>query len=137
MSSSVHQLATDLMAAWNAHDAERVALLHAVDFVGVDVSQSRQLQGRDAFRASTQRFMGALPDLHFVNELLVDQQRVAVIWELQATHHGHFMRIPPTGRRFVVRGVSTLTVVDGLFAHGLYIWDVAGFLRAVGLLPEL
>jgi hypothetical protein len=39
-----------------------------------------------------------------------------------------------------VRGSSILTI-DSEHAHqivhGLYIWDVAGFLRSVGLLPEL
>jgi steroid delta-isomerase-like uncharacterized protein len=137
MSTTNHQLATDLMAAWNAHDVERVTLLHAVDFVGVDVSRARNLQGQDAFRASVQRFLAAFPDLYFRSELLVEGNRVAIIWELHATHKGHFMNIPPSGHSFAVRGVSTLTIANEQIVHGMYIWDVAGFLRAVGLLPEL
>lgn len=137
MSVSIHQLVTELMAAWNAHDPERVALLHGLDFVGVDVSQSKQLHGRAAFQASATRFLAAFPDLHFANDILVDDNRAAVIWTLSATHCGRIMGIPPTNRRFAVRGVSTLTIADQQIVSGLYVWDVAGFLRAVGLLPEL
>jgi steroid delta-isomerase-like uncharacterized protein len=137
MSTANHQLITDLMNAWNAHDAQAVALLHAVDFVGVDVSHSRSLHGRDAFQASVIRMLAAFPDLHFSSDVLVDKQRAAVVWVLTATHQGRMFGIPPTGRSFAVRGVSTLTIEQGLITHGLYIWDVAGFLRAVGLLPEL
>ena len=47
------------------------------------------------------------------------------------------MRIPPTGREVAVRGVSILTIADGKVTHGETIWDTAGLLRALGLLPEL
>ena len=36
-----------------------------------------------------------------------------------------------------MRGVSALTLRDGKVIRGLYIWDVAGLLRNIGLLPEL
>jgi hypothetical protein len=47
------------------------------------------------------------------------------------------MRIPPTGCDIAVRGISVLTVENGKVTRGLYIWDVAGLLRSIGLLPEL
>jgi hypothetical protein len=47
------------------------------------------------------------------------------------------MRIPPTGRSIAVRGTSVLTVESGKIIRGLYVWDVAGLLRSIGLLPEL
>lgn len=137
MPTATHQLIADLMSAWNAHDAQGVADLHALDFVGVDVGQSRTIHGRKAFHASAIRMLAAFPDLHFSSDMLVDQNRVAVIWMLKATHQGRIFGIPPTGCTFAVRGVSTLTIKQGLISQGLYIWDVAGFLRAVGLLPEL
>jgi hypothetical protein len=36
-----------------------------------------------------------------------------------------------------VRGVSLLTLESGKIKHAHYIWDVAGLLRAIGLLPDL
>ena len=47
------------------------------------------------------------------------------------------MRIPPTGRKIAVRGILVLTVEHGKGTRGLYVWDAAGLLRAIDLLPVL
>jgi hypothetical protein len=47
------------------------------------------------------------------------------------------MHIPPTGRKIAVRGISVLTIENGKITRGLYVWDAAGLLRTIGLLPEL
>jgi hypothetical protein len=47
------------------------------------------------------------------------------------------MKIPATGRKVVVQGMSMLTLRDGKITRGLHVWDVAGLLRAMGLLPVL
>jgi hypothetical protein len=47
------------------------------------------------------------------------------------------MQIPSTGHAVVVRGMSLLVIEDSKIKRGQYIWDVAGFLRSVGLLPDL
>jgi hypothetical protein len=47
------------------------------------------------------------------------------------------MNIPPTGRAIVLHGVSLLTVSSGKITRASYLWDVAGLLRCLGLLPEL
>ena len=47
------------------------------------------------------------------------------------------MRVPPTDRRIEVCGVTLLTVQDGKIVRGLYLWDMAGLLRSMKLLPDL
>ena len=47
------------------------------------------------------------------------------------------MHIPPTGRRVTVRGVTLLTIDGDSVRRSESLWDVAGLLRAIGLLPEL
>ena len=63
--------------------------------------------------------------------------RLAIAWVAEGTHQGPIMNIPPTGRRMEIRGVSIIDVQDGLIVRGQYIWDLAGMLRHMGLLPEL
>ena len=46
------------------------------------------------------------------------------------------MNIPPTGRRVEVSRVSIIDVEDGPVVRGQYIWDLAGMLRHMRLLPE-
>ena len=64
-------------------------------------------------------------------------RKSAIVWMAEGTHQGTIMNIPPTGHRVVVRGVSIIDVEDGLIVRGQYIWDLAGMLRHLGLLPEL
>ncbi|NWG19150.1 MAG: ester cyclase [Chloroflexi bacterium] len=63
--------------------------------------------------------------------------RVVQVWRAHATHRGPLLNIPASGRSIQVRGASLLTFRDGQLWRALYIWDVAGLLRAIGLLPEL
>ena len=85
-----------------------------------------------------ERYLRAFPDLRFVEEeIVVQDNRAVLVWTAHGTHGGKLMRIPPTGRKIAVRGTSVLTVEDGKVTRGLYVWDVAGLLRTIGLLPEL
>jgi predicted ester cyclase len=70
-------------------------------------------------------------------EMVVQGNRVAVVWKARGTHQGTLMNIPATGRPVAVRGVTLLTVAEGKVSRALYLWDVAGLLRDLGLLPEL
>ena len=83
-------------------------------------------------------YLAAFPDLHFtVEDTVIQGERVVQVWRAHATHRGPLMNIPGTGRRIAVRGASLLTFREGKLYRAAYIWDVAGLLRAIGLLPEL
>jgi steroid delta-isomerase-like uncharacterized protein len=138
VSETTAQLVTQLLEAWNAHDVERVAALYTPDYEGEDVSEARPQRGSEGIRQSMARYLRAFPDLHFTQEATLTQgDRIALFWTARGTHRGKLMNIPPTCRPVQVRGVSLLTLQDGKIRHGLIIWDVAGLLRAIGLLPEL
>ena len=83
-------------------------------------------------------YLTAFPDLQFTNEVpIVEGNRAATSWVANGTHLGRLMNIPPTGRQVRVRGVSLLTIENDQVQRATYIWDVAGLLRDIGLLPEL
>jgi steroid delta-isomerase-like uncharacterized protein len=83
-------------------------------------------------------YFDAFPDLHFTpEEIIVQDDRAVLAWIGRGTHRGKLMNIPATGRSVEIRGVSLLTIKDNQVQRGLYIWDVAGLLRTLGLLPEL
>ncbi len=126
------------MAAWNDRDANRVAEFYAPDYTGIDVAQSNPHHGPQGARQTLARYVRAFPDLRFRSErVIADGACIAVAWVARGTHRGPLMNIPPTGRTFAVRGVSMLTLQNGKVVKGLHIWDVAGLLRALGLLPDL
>ncbi len=127
-----------LRAAVNAHDVDRAAALFADGYEGFDVSRAAVLRGRRAVREALGDWLRAFPDLHLsLTEVTAQPGRVALAWTKQGTHRGAFLHVPPTGRRLAVCGLSVLTLERGKIARGLHLWDLAGLLRAMKLLPDL
>jgi steroid delta-isomerase-like uncharacterized protein len=138
VSETAAQFVTQLLEAWNAHDLDRVVAFYAQDYEGEDVGQARPEQGPEGIRASMGRYLHAFPDLYFTQEATIAQSdQIAFFWRVQGTHQGKLMNIPPTGRSIQVRGASLFTLEGGKIKRAMIIWDVAGLLRALALLPEL
>ncbi|HEY8742998.1 MAG TPA: ester cyclase [Chloroflexota bacterium] len=132
------QLATDLVAAWNAHDSTRIAAHYAPTLERADVGATRPTRGVGEARRAVERYLRAFPDLQVtVQRMIAEGDQIALFWTAQGTHTSAFLHIPPTGRFVAVQGSSLLTIRDDQVTSGLYIWDVAGLLRALGLLPDL
>jgi steroid delta-isomerase-like uncharacterized protein len=132
------RLFRDLLEAWNAHDVERIKAFYAPDYGGVDVGQTKPQSGPQGVARLLKRYLQAFPDLRFVGEdVVVQGNRAVLVWTAYGTHGGELMRISPTGHNHSVRGTSVLTVENGKVTRRLYIWDVAGLLRGIGLLSEL
>jgi len=128
----------NLIDAWNAHDPERIAAFYAPDYVGVDIGQPQPQNGPREIRALTAYYFRAFPDLQIkLDDLVMEGDKAVLIWTWTGTQNGTFMNIPASGRAVVVRGSTALTFQDGLIHRSTRIWDLAGLLRAIGLLPEL
>ena len=138
MTSDLATYADKINQAWNSHDIDKVLNFYSSEYVGEDVGQVSLLHGHDGLRAMFEMYWRAFPDLQFaVMEAVAEDSRVAIVWVAEGTHQGPIMNIPPTGHRVEVRGVSIINVKDGRVVSGQHIWDMAGMLRHMGLLPEL
>ena len=136
--SSSEQLVTDLIAAWNTHDLDRATAFFAAEYEGSDVAQVEPQHGPAAIRRALAGYFQAIPDVTFtLGDLIVAGERAVALWTARGTHLGTLMNIPASGRHVTVRGVSTFTLQEGQITKADFIWDVAGLLRAIGLLPEL
>jgi steroid delta-isomerase-like uncharacterized protein len=138
MTTDLATFADVINQAWNSHDIEKVLGFYSSHYIGEDVGQAFLLRGREGIRAMLENYWQAFPDLEFtMTDAVVQDSRVAIVWMAEGTHQGTIMNIPPTGRKVAVRGVSVIDVQDGLVVRGQYVWDLAGMLRHMGLLPEL
>ena len=132
------RLAAQLTDAWNSHDPRRVAALCAADYAGENIGEAAPHRGPEGMAASVATYLAAFPDLQFtVENAVIQGERVVQVWRAHATHSGPLMNIPGTGRRIAVRGASFLTFRADKLLRATYIWDVAGLLREIGLLPDL
>jgi steroid delta-isomerase-like uncharacterized protein len=138
MDARITQLVTDLFDAWNSQDVDRVIALYAPDYEGTDIGQANPPLSREGERERVTRYLNAFPDLRFTLEnVLVDNNQAAVMWTARGTHQGSLMNIPATGHTVTVRGMSMLVIHEGEIKRAFYVWDLAGLLREIGLLPEL
>ena len=136
--SAAQVMVSSLVDAWNAHDVEGVLTLLSPDYEGSDVCQAAPQRGRDQTRQIVESYLHAFPDLSFTaEELIIQENHIAVRWSARGTHQGTVLHIPPTGKIVTVCGVSMLTVEGNTIREGRHIWDVASMLREMGLLPEL
>jgi steroid delta-isomerase-like uncharacterized protein len=136
--SDLANYAETINQAWNSHDLERVIGFYSPEYVGDDVGLSSPLRGREGMRTKLQEYWTAFPDLRFdVISTLVEGSQLVIVWNGMGTHQGTILHIPPTWHKVQVRGVSILDVQDGLVVHAEHIWDMAGMLRHMGLLPKL
>lgn len=127
-----------LLNMWNSQNYDGASELYAEDYRGVDVTDHTRLYGPAAVARELERLCRAFPDLVFSKEHTIhENDRVALYWSARGTHQGTVLNIPATGRSVVVNGVTLLRVTDGKITQGVHLWDMAGLLRDLGLLPEL
>ena len=138
VAARTRQIVNDVIAAWNAHDSAGAARYCAAEYEGVNIGEAEPRHGPEGMRRGLEMFYAAFPDLHFaVREVLIEDERAVVVWAATGTHQGRLMRIPPTGWPVLVRGMSLFETRDDKLVRGLHVWDMAGLLRNLRLLPEL
>lgn len=128
----------NLFAAWNAHDVRAVVSFYAANYEELDVARRDLLRGTENVRRTVIYYLRAFPDLRIVlDDCLIVGNRTALYWTWTGTQRGTFMNIPPTGHTVKVRGTSLIVVEGCKIQRALRIWDLAGLLRDLKLLPEL
>lgn len=136
--TEIPELVSALVQAWNAHDPERVAGFHAPEYEGRDITQVRPEIGPEGARQAFCRFLRAFPDLELIpDDLLTQGDRAVLLWRLCGTHRGPLLRIPPSGRWIEFTGVSMFEIRGDRVVRRFTLWDLAGVLREIGLLPAL
>jgi steroid delta-isomerase-like uncharacterized protein len=135
---TITTLLAGLLEAWNAHDAARVMDFYAPDYTGTDASQPGLQRGPAEARQTVERYLQAFPDLRVTqDQLVLCGEQAAIQMTVRGTHRGSILHIPATGRETAIQGVAFLEFEQDKIVRSSYLWDVAGFLRAIGLLPDL
>lgn len=122
---------------FNAHDATAAAAFFAEDAVLHDSGAPRPAVGPREIAVLYARHYAALPDAHVhVDRMIAECDMVVVEWTSSGTHRGSMMGIPATGKHISFKGISILRYRNGAVAADTRIWDLAGLLRQLGLLPS-
>ncbi|MEO8609720.1 MAG: ester cyclase [Chloroflexota bacterium] len=78
----------------------------------------------------------AFPDLHFeIHDLLAEGDVVSFRSTMTGTHLGLFQGAPPTGKKIAVPHMHFVQMVDGKGVALWHLWDTAGLMGQLGVVP--
>jgi steroid delta-isomerase-like uncharacterized protein len=122
---------------FNAHDVQSASTYFAADAELRDVAVARPAVGPQQIASIYARQLDAIPDsVVRVERMVAEGDMVAVEWTLSGTHRGRMLGIPATGKPVSFKGVSMLRYRTNMVVTDTRIWDLAGLLRQIGLLPR-
>jgi steroid delta-isomerase-like uncharacterized protein len=121
---------------WSAHDMTRLLTLFTDDVVYEDVTMGAVNHGKAELRAFGEGFFVGFPDVTFeVTSRFVCGTSGGLEWVMRGTHRGDLPGMPATGKRMEVRGASIVEFVDRRIRRCSDYWDMATFLKQLGLMP--
>lgn len=136
MTREIEQQLASYAEAWSSHDIERIASFFTDDCSYEDVALGVLNRGKEQLKAFVQATFAAFPDFAIEpRSLFAAGEWAATEWVMSGTHHGDLPEIPATGKGFSVRGVSILELQGGKIRRNSDYWDMASFLRQIGLMP--
>jgi steroid delta-isomerase-like uncharacterized protein len=121
-------------ASWRSHDAAALTADHSEDCVVISPTGG-VLEGHDAIDRIYRVWFTAFPDLTIApTDLLIDGDRVMLVFVLRGTHAGDFFGLPPSGRHLEATCAFLYKMANGLIVHERRILDFTGVLVQVGVL---
>ena len=90
-------------------------------------------RGHKGYKASVNMFRSAFPDIQFtLDQVLAENDHLAIRLTGRGTHKGNFMGIPPTGKQVSFGGMTFIRIQDGKVAERWGISDIPGLMQQLG-----
>jgi steroid delta-isomerase-like uncharacterized protein len=64
-----------------------------------------------------------------IEDMIAEADKVVWRWTIQGKHTGPFQGLPPTGKGFVLSGISILRLEDGKFVENWVEQDIVGLMQ--------
>ena len=120
---------------WNLGQLEAIDELISERFVG-HRSSGADYTGRLSVSDSVNALCAAFPDGKFtIEDVVAEDDKVAVRFTAHATHMGMFRDIPPTGKEIVIAGIRIYRIEDGVIAERWEVIDQLGLMQQLGVIP--
>lgn len=93
-------------------------------------------KGLEGFKALILPLRQGFPDLHFkIEDMVIEDSRVAVRWTWKGTHRGPFAGVAATGRQVSNEGISIYRIEDGKIVESWAQMDRLGVAQQIGAAP--
>jgi steroid delta-isomerase-like uncharacterized protein len=121
-------------AAWDRGEVDALDQLLSADYRRRS-SEDDQGLSREEFKASIVTTRSAFPDLVTnIDEIMAEDDRVALRWHSLGKHDGSFLGVPPTHRSVQVHGSTFARFEGDLIVEEFVTWDPRAMLAALGII---
>jgi steroid delta-isomerase-like uncharacterized protein len=129
----VRRVVSAFQEVWRSGDFDLVDPLFAPDFINHTPGFPPNLSG---FKQAMPMFRSAFPDLHIaLEDLIAEDDRVAIRITNRGTHQGELMGIPPTGKAIAVSEMHLYRVADGKVVERWGEWGALDLMQQLGAIP--
>ena len=92
--------------------------------------------GPEAYKRTVTRFLTGFPDLCFsIEDVVAEEEKLAVSWNFSGTHKGKYMGISATNTKVSVDGITIHHIVNGKIMDSYVSWDALGMMQQLGAVP--
>jgi len=129
------ELARESMAAWSAHDPDRLATIVDEKFIVESDTLPGPVRGPRGLANFMKIYVTAFPDLRFeIEQMLAHGDFVVTRWAAIGTHRGDLMGIAPTNRQAITHGCTVSEFKNGKSVHDRLYWDTGHLFRQLGVI---
>jgi steroid delta-isomerase-like uncharacterized protein len=134
MSTTSTEVARQTFAALDGRDLDGVIALTTPDcsYYGF----APETLDADGYKATMSHLMEAFPDSRFpVDDIVAENDRVAIRHRMQGTHLAPFQGLPATGRQVTVNAIAIFQLKEGRSEKIWLTADFLGLLQQLGAIP--
>jgi steroid delta-isomerase-like uncharacterized protein len=100
--------------------------------------QAEPLQGPKGYLVIIAMMRSGFPDIQWtIEDMVTENDKVAVRFTMRGTHQGTFVGVPATERRIVVQAMNFYRLVDDQIIEEFGQPDMLGLLTQIGAVPAM
>ena len=123
---------------WNKGNLPVADELIAPTYTHHDASTPDLGRGPESEKKRVTLYRTAFSDLRLtVEDMIAEGETVVARWSCRGAHKGDLNGIAPTGKQFVISGVSIVRFAGGRMVEGWINWDTLGLMQQLSVVPEL
>lgn len=131
-----NKVRSNIDAIWNKGELALVDKVYGDNIVYRSPHEPMKVETREDYKQLVTKYRTAFPDLHFtVEDIVVEDGKIAVRWVFCGTHTGDLDDIPATGKQVTVTGISIIRTEGTKVVEEIVSSDAMGFAQQLGLIP--
>lgn len=121
---------------WNVGNLNTADELVSDEYVMRNPTLDLDAEGPEGLKNVVRTFRSSFPDLDVtIDDLVTQDDTVALRYTIEGTHQGDFLGIPPTGTEIEAHAMTMVRFEGGRAVEEWVLYDVLGMMQQFGIAP--